>query len=70
MADDSPYLTAAEAAAFVKARSLKAFDHWVNRRGIDADARRGRIRLYLPRTLQRVLENDAKPWRPRMRDVG
>lgn len=65
---DSPYLTAAEAAAYVKATSVKAFDHWVRRRGILPDAMRGvRIRLYLPKTLDRVLHHDARPW---MRRTG
>lgn len=52
------YFTAREAAAYVKAPSLKAFDHWVTRRGVPS-VRRGRIRLFSSDVLDRVLRNDA-----------
>ena len=56
----SPYLTAKEAAEHVRARSLKAFDHWVARRGVPVSERRGRVRLFRRDTLDRVLRNDAR----------
>ncbi len=54
----SPYLTAKEAAEYVRAGSLKAFDHWVSRRGVSC-VRRGRIRLFAKDALDRVLRHDA-----------
>lgn len=53
----SPYLTAREAAEYVR-KSVKAFDHWVSRRGVSC-VRAGRIRLFTKDTLDRVLRNDA-----------
>ena len=50
----SPYLTAAEAREYVRASSQKAFDHWVTRHGVPC-VRRGRIRLFRRKTLDRAL---------------
>jgi excisionase family DNA binding protein len=54
----SPYLTRAEAAAYVRA-TLDAFDGWVKRRGVPC-VRRGRIRLFKRDVLDRVLAHDAQ----------
>ena len=54
-------LRAGEAAVYCR-KSQKAFDAWVTRRGIQPDARTGRIRLYRKATLDRVMTQDAKPW--------
>ena len=55
----SPYLTRREAAEYVRAPSVKAFDQWVKRRGVSCAGRRGRIRLFTKDTLDRVLRHDA-----------
>ena len=55
----SPYLTAKEAAEYVKAPSVKAFNDWVTNRGVSCAGRRGRIRLFTKDTLDRVLRHDA-----------
>lgn len=55
----SPYMDAREAAAYVKAPSLKSFNHWVTRRGVPVSARRGRVRLYRKDVLDRILAHDA-----------
>jgi excisionase family DNA binding protein len=54
---DSPYLTRAEAAAYVRA-TVDAFDWWVKSRGVPC-VRRGRIRLFKRDVLDRVLAHDA-----------
>ena len=54
----SPYMDAKEAAEYVRAKSVKAFDHWVRRRGVPS-LRRGRIRLFRKELLDRVLHYDA-----------
>ena len=60
MSSSSPYLTAKEAAEYVRAKSVKAFDHWVRRRGVPSlRLRRGRIRLFRKELLDRVLRYDA-----------
>lgn len=64
--EDSPFLTAKEAAAFVR-KTVRGFDHWVRRRGVEADGCAGRVRLYRKTTLLRQLEKDRHPWR---RDVN
>lgn len=55
----SPYLTASEAAEYVR-KTPKGFARWVERRGIPVDARAGRIRLWRRDTLDRVLRLDAQ----------
>lgn len=53
------YLTAKDAAAYLQFPSVKAFDHWVTRRGVPS-LRRGRIRLFAQDVLDRVLRMDAQ----------
>lgn len=55
MVSESPYLNAREAAEYVKAPSIGAFDTWCWRYGVRPDARRGRLRLFLPTSLDRIL---------------
>ena len=62
---DSPYLTRAEAATYVRA-TPKGFDHWVASRGVPS-VRRGRIRLFKRDTLDRVLQHDAIARNTRLR---
>ncbi len=57
----SEWLTAREAAAHVKAPSVKAFNRWVMSRGVPSEGRRGRARLFMAGTLDKVLRNDARP---------
>lgn len=54
----SPYLTAKEAADYVRAPSLDAFDYWVKQRGVPC-TRRGVVRLFRQDTLDAILKNDA-----------
>jgi hypothetical protein len=61
---DSPYLTRAEAAAYVR-KTVKAFDLWVHRRGVTPDGQDGRVRLYTKVTLDRALQMDLPTWRRR-----
>ena len=54
----SPYMTAREAAEYVR-KTPKAFDEWVRRRGIPVAGCAGRLRLFTTATLDRVLRLDA-----------
>lgn len=58
---DSPWLTPEQAAVYVGCKSLKSFNHWTQSRGVPADGKRGRLRLFNRATLDRVLRNDARP---------
>ena len=55
----SPYLTAREAADYVR-KTPRGFDRWVERRGVPVAGRAGRIRLFSKDTIDRVLRNDAR----------
>ena len=63
----SPYLTRREAAEYVRAPSVNAFDKWVRHRGVSCAGRRGQVRLFTKDTLDRVLRHDAL-WTTRRRD--
>ncbi len=63
---DSPYLTSAEAAQYLR-KTLKGFDHFCAAHGLLPDARAGRVRLYLPSSLEAVVQAMAK--RPRRRRI-
>ncbi len=63
----SPYMTAKEAAEYVRKPSVKAFDDWVRSRGVSCTGRCGRIRLFTKDTLDRVLRHDAL-WSTRRRE--
>lgn len=58
---ESFWLTPEEAAKHVKCKTLKSFNHWVQARGVPAEGKRGRLRLFTTATLDRVLRNDARP---------
>lgn len=60
-------MTVKEAAEYVKAPSVEAFDQWVRRRGVSCAGRCGRIRLFTKDTLDRVLRHDALRSVQRMR---
>ena len=65
------WLESRDAAKHVGARSLKAFDHWVTRRGVPVEGKRGRLRLFRRDTLDRVLVNDhLTTQKPRFRYVA
>lgn len=55
--ETTPYMTSQEAAEYVRA-TARAFDHWVKTRGVPC-RRRGNIRLFERKVLDRVLANDA-----------
>jgi hypothetical protein len=69
MTDESPYLTSSEAAAHLR-KTLKGFDHFCVRHGVVPDARAGRIRLYLPASLDAVVQTMAARPRRRFRRVA
>ena len=58
MADASEYLTAREAAEYLRT-TYKGFDNWTRRHGVRCTERRGRIRLYRKAALDRVIKTMA-----------